>query len=261
MKKEYTQLMKESLNSRFSAKKRAKAFNSLYYLYVKNNGNDSGWDTLREDLRKRHLNELTKKQKKKFGLTDKEISSSSNELKKFVSTKSKSNYPVEIFYKTAWALIKKISNKNEKILDIGFGDYPIFIEFLDSKGYNSYGVEPSPKKTDNKKTFEGTINKFPKELEKEYNLILINMVYTINYTHHFSEKFEWELKNKKIVLEKLARLLKKEGKIILIDDIGTIFTKKELKEKLKVILFEKDIELDIGKGRKAFCKITLLSKL
>jgi hypothetical protein len=243
-------LMKKALNPKYSSRERAMAFDKLYYDYIKVNGNDKGWDKFREKLREEFSNLLTEKQKLKFGLTKKEKELASIELKKFVSTEKKSGYPVEIFYKTSWALIKKIASKNAKILDVGYGDYPTFIKFLKSKEYNSYGIEPFPKEFDNKHSFKGTIKEFPKKLNQKYDLILINMVYTINYTHHFPKKFKWELKNKEKLLKKLNSILDKNGYLILIDDIGTIFSKRNLKRNFRIILFEKDNE-----GR-----ITLLRK-
>jgi hypothetical protein len=243
-------LMKKALNSKYSPKERSEAFDKIYYDYIKINGNDKCWDKFGEKLREKFSNFLTEKQKVKFGLTKKEKDIASNELQKFISTKKKSNYPVDIFYKTSWALIKKINSKNTKILDVGYGDYPTFIKFLNHKGYNSYGIEPYPKEFDNKNSFKGTIKEFPKKLNQKYNLILINMVYTINYTHHFPKKFKWELKNKEKLLKKLNSLLNEKGYIILIDDIGTIFSREILDKHFQVILFEKDDE-----GR-----ITLLRK-
>ena len=243
-------LMKKALNPKYSSKERFKSFSKIYSDYVDKNGDDNEWDKFRERLRKRFSNFLTKKQKQKFGLTKKEKNVALKELKLFVSTKKKSKYPVEIFYKTSWALIKKLTDKKENILDIGYGNYPTFINFLNCKGYTAYGIEPSPKKYDDKKSFKGTIKDFPSELDKKYDLILINMVYTINYTHYFPDNFEWELKHKNKLIRKLSLLLKKDGYLILIDDIGTIFSKKNLGKYFKIIIFEKD---DEG-------KITILKK-
>jgi hypothetical protein len=243
-------LMRKALNPKYSPEERARAFDKLYYDYIKINGSDKGWDKFRENLRKKFSNFLSEKQKLKFGLTKKGKNIALNELKKFVSAKKKSKYPVEIFYRTSFALIKKIAPKNARILDVGYGDYPTFIRFLNSRGYESYGIEPFPKEFDNKNSFKGTIKDFPKELNKKYDLILINMVYTINYTHYFPKKFKWELKNKEKLIKKLNLLLDKKGYLVLIDDIGTIFTKRDLKKYFKILLFEKDNE-----GR-----ITLLRK-
>lgn len=233
-------LMKKALSSRYSSEERARSFDKIYYDYIDKNGSDKEWDKFREKLRKRFSDILKKEQKIKFGLTKREMSICSKELEKFISNNPKSTYPVDIFYKTAWALIKKLLNKGGKILDIGFGDYPTFIEFLNLKGYSAYGIEPFPKKFDNKKSFRGTIKDFNKKLKQKYDLILINMVYTINYTHRFPKKFTWELKNRKILISKLSSLLNEKGYLVLIDDIGTIFLKKDLRKYFKIILFEKD---------------------
>lgn len=243
-------LMKKALNSKYSPKERAEAFDKLYYDYIRRNGNDKGWDKFRKGLRKKFSDFLNQKQKAKFGLTEREINIGSKELKKFVLDRPVSNYPVGIFYRTSWALIKKLLNKGGKILDIGFGDYPTFIEFLNLNGYSAYGIEPFPKKFDNKKSFQGTIKDFNQKLKQKYDLILINMVYTINYTYRFPKKFTWELKNRKILISKLSSLLNEKGYLVLIDDIGTIFLKKDLRKYFKIILFEKDND-----GR-----ITLLKK-
>jgi len=242
--------MKKALSSKYSSKERAEAFDKIYYDYVGVKGDDNGWDKFREKLRKKFSNTLSQKQKIKLGLTKKETDNSLNELKKFISSKQKSSYPVELFYKTSWALIKKLINKENKVLDIGFGDYPTFIEFLNKKNYLAYGIEPFPKKFDNKISFKGKIKDLPKKLKQKYDLILINMVYTINFTHHFPKKFKWELKNKEKIIKKLSSLLNEKGYLILIDDIGTIFSKKDLEKNFRAIIFEKDNE-----GR-----ITLLRK-
>ncbi len=246
----FSGLMEKSLNRKFSSKERAEAFDKIYYDYVKEKGNDKEWDQFREKLRKKYFDPLSEKQKKQFGLTTKKMINNSKELKKFISKKPKSNYPVDIFYKTAYCIIRKLSNKKDNILDIGYGNHPTFIDFLNSKGYSAYGIEPFPSRFDKITSFKGTINHFPKKLKQKYGIILINMVFTINYTHHFSKKFKWELKNKQKLLSKLASLLSKEGYLILVDDIGTIFSRKDLGRKFKIIVFEKD-----NNGR-----ITLLRK-
>ncbi|MCG2719654.1 MAG: class I SAM-dependent methyltransferase, partial [Nanoarchaeota archaeon] len=121
---------------------------------------------------------------------------------------------------------------------------------LNKKRFTAFGIEPYPKEFDNIKSFKGTLNKFPKKLEQKYNIILANIVYSINYSHSFPKKFKWELKNKRKLIKKLRFLIKPKGYLILIDDLGTIFLKKELKKYFKILLFEKDCH----------SKITLLQK-
>lgn len=243
-------LMKKALSARYSPRERAKADLKLYYSYVEEKGDDKGWDKFRKKLRKKYSNPPTSKQKKELGLTKKEMNACSRELKGFVSRKPKSRYPVDLFYSTSWPLVKKLAREGDKILDIGFGDYPTFIEFLNSRGYSAYGIEPFPKKFDSKKSFKGTMKSLPKKLNQKYDIILANLVYTVNYTYHFSKKFKWELKNKKTLIRKLASLLNKKGYLVLVDDIGTIFPRKDLERYFRVIVYEKDNE-----GR-----ITLLRK-
>ena len=139
-----------------------------------------------------------------------------------------------------------MSNK-AKILDIGYGDYPSFINLLNKKGYFAFGIEPFPKEFDKKRSFKATMKNPPKTLARDYDLILINMVYSINYTDYFKKNFEWELKNKKKLIKRIASLIKKRGYLLLVDDIGTIFSKEELKRYFNIILFEKDAPNNSGR--------------
>jgi hypothetical protein len=88
------------------------------------------------------------------------------------------------------------------------------------------------------------------------------MVYSINYTSHFSKNFKWELKYKKKILNKLFGLLNDKGFLILLDDIGTIFSKSDLNKHFQILFFEKDIEVinfDTN-NIEDFGKITILRK-
>lgn len=160
-------------------------------------------------------------------------------------------------------MIQKISKKRSRILDIGYGDFPILVNLLNKKGYEAYGVEPFAKKFDNKKTFKCKIKNLPKKLEKlKFNIVLANMVYSVNYTSHFSKNFKGELENKREIIQKFFGLLEHMGFLILIDDIGTIFSNSDLERYFQILLFEKDIEIinfDTNKVED-FGKITLLRK-
>lgn len=255
-------LMKRALESKYSPKERAEAFNKIYLEYIKEKGNDKNWQKFEINLRKKCSNKLTKKQKERFGLNEEDVKSSYFELKENISKNEKSFFPVEIFYENSFSLIKKITKSNERILEIGFGDYPILINLLNRKGYSAFGIDPFPKVFDKKRTFKATMENLPKALEQKFDLILINMVYSINYTSHFSKIFKWELENKKYLIRKIASLIKSKGNLILVDDIGTIFSKKELRRYFNVILFEKDIPtINFDKdGIEGFGRITLLKK-
>lgn len=237
--KAYEKLMKEALNPKNLPKKRARSFSQLYSNYVKEKGNDKGWDKFRSKLKKRFVNGLTEIQKKRFGLSRKEIKNASLEIKNKTPTK-KNFFPVHSFYKTSFALINKLGKKGDKILDIGYGDYPLIVDLLNKKGFLALGIEPYPKAFDKIKSFKGTLKKLPKKLEQKYDVILANMVYSINYSQYFHKKFKWELKNKKSLIKKLSSLIKPKGYLILIDDLGTIFSKQDIEKYFKILLFEKD---------------------
>lgn len=254
--------MKKALSAGYSPKERASTFNNLYYNYKKEHGSDKNWNEFNLSLRKKCANKLTEKQKQEFGLNKNEVRLSYFELKKSIPKQNKSFFPVEVFYENSYPLIRGILSKGA-ILEIGFGDYPTLVNLLNKKGYSAFGIEPSPKIFDKTKTFKASMKNFPKELEQKYDLILANMVYSINYTHFFAKNFRWELRNKGVLIKKIASLLKPKGHLILVDDLGTIFSKKELKKYFKIILFEKDVPaIDFNKNKiVGFGRITLIRKI
>ena len=256
-------LMKKSLDINYHPKKRADLFNELFNEYIVIDKKCDKWNEFRIKLRKKLANPLTNYQRKEYGITRNDLKNSYFEIKNNISKSQKSSFPVEIFYEISFATIKKISLKQDKILDIGYGDFPILITLLNNKGYDAYGIEPFPKQFDGQKTFKCKINNIPKKLEKlRFNIILANMVYSVNYTSHFPKKFKWELGNKNKIIKKLFKLLEDNGFLILIDDIGTIFAKKDIKKYFQIIHFEKDIEVinfDTNKIED-FGRITILKK-
>jgi len=81
--------------------------------------------------------------------------------------------------------------------------------------------------------------------------------------NYFKEKFKWERKNKNKILNILESLVKPKGYLILKDDIGSIFTKKEFSKKFRVIFFEKDVpllEFTPKLLNHGYFKLTLLQK-
>ncbi len=148
-------------------------------------------------------------------------------------------------------------------MDIGYGDFPTIINLLNKKGYKTYGIDPFAKKFDKEKTFRCKIKNLPKRLEKlKFNVILANMVYSVNYTSHFSKNFKWELEYKQEILKKFFELLENKGFLILVDDLGTIFSKDSLKKYFQILIFEKDVEIinfDTNKIE-GFGRVTILRK-
>ncbi len=261
--KKFENLMKKSLDFRINSKKRADSFNKLFEEYIKIDKEGTKWNKFRIKLRKKFANKLTAKQGKEYALTRNQLRKSYFEIKDNILKSQKSFFPVELFYEISFSIIKKIIKKGDKILDIGYGDFPILINLLNKKGYKTYGIEPFAKKFDKEKTFKCKIKNMPKKLEKlKFNVILANMVYSINYTSHFSENFKWELENKKEILKKFFELLECKGFLILVDDIGTIFSKSDLEKYFQILLFEKDIEIinfDTNKIED-FGRVTILRK-
>jgi len=261
--KKFENLMKKSLNFKIPPKKRSNYFNKLFEGYTKINKRGAKWNEVRIKLRKNFANKLTENQKKKYALTKDQLKKSYFKIQKNTPKSQKSFFPVELFYEISYSIIQKLSKKGDKILDIGYGDFPILVNLLNQNRYNAYGLEPFAKKFDKKKTFKCKIKNIPKKLEKlKFNLILANMVYSVNYTSYFSKNFKWELKHKKEILKKFSGLLEKKGFLILIDDVGTIFSKNNLDKYFQILLFEKDIEVinfDTNKVED-FGKITILRK-
>jgi len=242
--KKFENLMKQSLNFKIDSKKRADSFSKLFEEYIKIDKKGTKWNEFRIKLRKKFANKLTPNQKREYALTKNQLKNSYFEIQKNIPKSQKSFFPVELFYEISYSIIKKISKKGDKILDIGYGDFPILVNLLNQKGYDAYGIEPFAKKFDKKKTFKCKIKNLPKKLEKlKFNIILANMVYSVNYTSHFSKNFKWEIEHKRDVLKKFFELLKSKGFLILVDDLGTIFSKDDLKKYFQILIFEKDVEV------------------
>ncbi len=261
--KKFENLIKKALNFKISAKQRADSFNKLFDEYIKIDKEGTKWNEFRIKLRKNFANKLTSNQKKEYALNKNQLKKSYFEIQKDIPKSQKSFFPVELFYEISYSIIQKISKREDKILDIGYGDFPILVNLLNKKGYNSYGIEPFAKDYDKEKTFKCKIKNLPKKLEKlKFNVILANMVYSVNYTSHLSKNFKWELEHKQEILKKFFELLEDKGFLILLDDIGTIFSKRELGKYFQILLFEKDIEVinfDTNKVED-FGKITILRK-
>ena len=261
--KKFENLMKESLNFKNLPKKRADSFNKLFDEYIKIDKKGTKWNEFRIKLRKKFANQLNQNQRKEYALAKKDLKKAYFEIQSNIPKSQKSFFPVELFYEISFAIIQKISKKEDKILDIGYGDFPILVNLLNKKGYETYGIEPFAKQFDKEKTFKCKIKNLPKKLENlKYNIILANMVYSINYTSHFLKNFKWELEHKKELIKKFFELLENKGFLILIDDIGTIFSKRDLERYFQISLFEKDIEVinfDTNKIED-FGKITILRK-
>ncbi len=253
-------LMKNALDSKLSTEKRAKLFDRIYEEYVRENGNDNGWDNYRTKLRGAYSNKLSKKQEVKFGINRESIRRAYAELQKNI--KKRNHFPVELFYENSFSIIKKIIKKGDKFLEIGYGDCPLLINLLNKRGYSAYGMEPFPKEFDDNRTFRATMKNIPDRLIDKYDLILINMVYSVNYTQQLKKNFKWELRNKSKLISRISKLLNKQGYLILIDDIGTIFDEKDLKKYFQIILFEKDIPVINFMTNKTddFGKLTLLRR-
>jgi hypothetical protein len=259
--KQNEQLMKKALNDKFSSKERFNAFMSSYNNHVKINKDNSNWNKERIALRKKLAQRLTNNERKKFGLADSQIR---NAFFKLLKNKQKKNsYPTEFFYQISYPIICKLLKKKDSMLEIGYGEFSALQKVLEKEGISYFGIEPYAKKIDNRRLFRGKLSKLPRKLDQKYNLILANMVYTINYTNNFSKCFAWELKNKKKLLKLIYSLIKPNGYFISIDDIGSMFTKKELSEYFKLLVFEKDIEIRDFSDKNAiadFGKVTILQR-
>ncbi len=258
-------LMKEVLNKEISSKKRAEVFNKMYYRYIKEDSSGEGWMKTYDFIRSKNISKLNEKKQKEYGLKNNDLIKSQKYLKeesrKIKKLDNKERFVVS--YTTAYSIIKKIIKPKDKILEIGYGDYPFLIEILNSKGYNTFGLEPETKIWDNKITFKSKFQDINKKLIKEYDIILANLVFCANFMNSFGKRYSWELKNKEKIIKLLTSLLKKKGYLILHDDIGSIFTEKELKKYFKIIFFEKDINYLGDKeksGANSYSKFSLLIK-
>jgi hypothetical protein len=261
--KKFENLMKKALDFKINNKQRADSFNKLFDEYIKIDKEGAKWNEFRIKLRKKFVNKLTPNQKKEYALARNQLKKSYFEIQNNIPKSQKSFFPVELFYEISYSIIKKISKKEDKILDIGYGDFPILVNLLNKKGYDAYGIEPFAKNYDKEKTFKCKIKNLPKNLEKlKFKVILANMVYSVNYTSHFSKNFKWELEHRREILKNFFELLDDKGFFILVDDIGTIFSKSDLAKYFQILIFEKDVEVinfDTNKIED-FGKITILRK-
>jgi hypothetical protein len=143
------------------------------------------------------------------------------------------------FYSIIYSLIKKLLSKSNKILEIGFGQHPFFINFLNYIGYECFGIEPNYDKPDNKTTFKARFPELPEKLNKKYDLVFAVYVFSVIYDDNMKLKKDEEKINK--VLSKLSDIIKQGGYLVLGDCVGTIFKRKELEKEFKILMFEKDI--------------------
>lgn len=260
--------MEKALNPSLENEERYENYEKMYSQYKENNEGDEGWIEARTELRKKFSNPPTNQQKNKYGLKKKDIKKSFFEIKKNIPEKYKEekdeySLPAEIFYQNTYSVLKNITAEGEEIMEIGCGKQPKFINLLNKNNFPTVGIDPVLENSEHPKAFKTTMKNLPKTLKsQEYKLILANMVYSINYTYEFLEKFSWELNHEKKLLKKISSLLKPKGHLILIDDIGTIFKKKNLEKHFKIELFEKDVPcIDFKENKiKTYQRITLLEK-
>lgn len=258
----HQKLMKRVLSDKVSSKKRAKAFEKLYFDHVNKEGNDLGWNEYRTLLRRRHAKVPHERQRGKYGLDAGSLRRAYRNLRKKTPRGGRNAFPTAIFYHISFSVIKKLAGRGAKILEVGFGDDPAFLQLLNKEGYSAYGIEPFSKRCDNRRTFKATMRNLPEMLGRKYDLILANMVYCVYYTYNFPTHFTWELNHKQALLKKMFSLLKSGGYLVLVDDVGTVFSKNDLAKYFKIILFENDIpplRCD-GVTIEGIARITLLQK-
>lgn len=258
-------LVKGVLDVKRPADERSSKFSEMFNLFWKNRKSYTAWAETYNKLRGEHLRELTKTQLKRYNLSKAYLKKSFIYLKR--QGLAFGNIPKLdrfcIGYSSIYSLIKKLANPRTEIFEIGYGEYPFLINILNKEGFDCKGIEPTAKKTDNRTTFRAKIQNLPKKLEKKYDLVVAVLVFSAHYMHCRKERFRWERKNKKRMLNILAKLVKSRGYLILKDDIGSIFTEKELSKKFKIIFFERDIPLlEFNKNIKhhGFFRITLLKR-
>lgn len=232
----FDRLMKFALDSSKASRLREKSLLKVYYLYEKEHGSDKGWMKFYEFLRKKHSRKLSNEMLKKYGLVEKDLKKAASKLKKLIGSHGPLTY-----YSSIYALIYKLSKKGDLLFEIGYGDKPLFINKLNKEGYKCYGIEPKPKQLDNKFSFKAKIQNLPKEVKKEYDIVFANLVFCASYMNYFKGIFVWERKNKLKLLLILANLIKSKGYLILNDDIGSFFMKKQLQRYFNVLIHEKDI--------------------
>lgn len=253
------------LDSKRPADERSAKFSEMFNLFWKYKKSYKEWAETYNKLRDKHLRELTKTQLKKYSLSKADLKKSFINLRK--ESKAFGNIPKLdkfcVSYSSTYSLIKKLASPRAEIFEIGYGEYPFLINILNNEGFDCKGIEPTVKKANNRTTFKAKIQNLPKKLGKKYDLVIAVLVFSAHYMHFFKKRFIWERENKKEILNTLAKVVKPRGYLILEDDIGSIFTKKELSKKFKIIFFEKDIpllEFNKNINHHGFFRLTLLKK-
>jgi hypothetical protein len=151
-----------------------------------------------------------------------------------LKTKYPSNFLLQ-YYSPTYSILKKLLNKFEhkNILEIGFRA-PLFLDFLQSKGANTYGVDIKPDII-NENLVKMSIEKLSKGYLSKNKNKFHAIVARITLSRLYDEKHEVEtgkpmFKDKRKILSNIFQLLKPKGILILQDDRGSIFSEKQFKD-------------------------------
>ncbi len=131
------------------------------------------------------------------------------------------------FFTPLEKLVEKYTKKGEKILEIGCGN-PIFGFYMNKQRYNIILTDISPPAKNVITLDIQDCEEFIQKHKKEFNLIYARLVFSKQYEKEHEEKTgKKRFTDIDKILSNIKKLVKKGGHVILIDDKGSIFSKKQ----------------------------------
>lgn len=124
-------LMKKTLDKKSPSLERERAFSQMYKAYIKEYPTGSGWMSVYKEIREKYADQFTPLQLRKFGIAIAEIKKSYMYLQReggqLLDSTNLDRFLIG--YSPTYSLIKKLSKGGEKILEIGYGEYPCFHDY------------------------------------------------------------------------------------------------------------------------------------
>ena len=150
----------------------------------------------------------------------------------------KHSYPtnfLSIYYSPIYTILKQFwkNFENKNVLEIGFR-IPLFLDYLESEGVKSYGIDIEPY-IETEKLKKESIEKLSKDFVKKNKNKFHAIIARITLSRLYDEKNEVKtgkpmFKDKHKILSNIFQLLKPNGLLILQDDRGSIFSEKHFEK-------------------------------
>lgn len=140
------------------------------------------------------------------------------------------------YYSPIYTVLRQFYNNLEdlKVLEVGYR-IPPFLNFLKEKGVETWGIDVDPYIVEDDRLFKMSIEDpeewFMERFKGNFDVILERLCLSEQYDEEYEiENNDPRFKNKREILENLHKLMKRESKLILQDDRGTIFTFQDFYE-------------------------------